>query len=87
MFWLATPRSGLLSDFRHETFLACARTGLVRALACFTSAATWSLIVKRNRRRGDPDPELEAMASVLPHLLASYSLKGRLVLNSARRRI
>jgi aminoglycoside phosphotransferase (APT) family kinase protein len=41
-----------------------------RALACFKSAATWSLIVKHNRRRSEPNPELEAMASVLPHLLA-----------------
>jgi aminoglycoside phosphotransferase (APT) family kinase protein len=39
------------------------------ALACFKSTATWSLIVKHNRRRADPDPELEAMAAVLPHLL------------------
>jgi aminoglycoside phosphotransferase (APT) family kinase protein len=40
------------------------------ALACFKSTATWSLIVKHNRRRSEPDPELEAMASVLPHLLS-----------------
>ncbi len=41
-----------------------------QALACFKSAATWSLIVKHNRRRDDPDPDVEAMAAVLPHLLA-----------------
>jgi aminoglycoside phosphotransferase (APT) family kinase protein len=40
------------------------------ALACFKSIATWSLIVKHNRRRSEPDPELEAMASELPHLLS-----------------
>jgi len=40
------------------------------ALACFKSAATWSLIVKHNRRRSTPNPELEAMASTLPHLLS-----------------
>ncbi|MGE2712592.1 phosphotransferase family protein [Mycolicibacterium litorale] len=40
------------------------------ALACFKSAATWSLIVKHNRRRSSPRTELEAMAPVLPHLLA-----------------
>jgi aminoglycoside phosphotransferase (APT) family kinase protein len=40
------------------------------ALACFKSTATWSLIVKHNRRRTEPDPELEAMASALPHLLS-----------------
>jgi aminoglycoside phosphotransferase (APT) family kinase protein len=39
------------------------------ALACFKSAATWSLIVKHNRRRGAPDPALEEMATALPHLL------------------
>jgi aminoglycoside phosphotransferase (APT) family kinase protein len=41
-----------------------------RALACFKSAATWSLIVKHNRRRTDPDPEVESMAPVLSRLLA-----------------
>ncbi|MDT7762028.1 MAG: hypothetical protein QOC63_1448 [Mycobacterium sp.] len=40
------------------------------ALACFKSAATWSLIVKHNRRRSAPNPELEAMVSTLPHLLS-----------------
>lgn len=41
-----------------------------QALACFKSTATWSLIVKHNRRRATPDPELEAMAASLPALLA-----------------
>ena len=40
-----------------------------QALASFKSAATWSLIVKHNRRRNEPDPQLEAMAAVLPRLL------------------
>lgn len=39
------------------------------ALACFKSAATWSLIVKHDRRRPVPDPELQAMAAVLPRLV------------------
>lgn len=39
------------------------------ALACFKSTATWSLIVKHNRRRATPNPELEAMAAALPSLL------------------
>ena len=39
------------------------------ALACFKSAATWSLIVKHNRRRSSPDAALEAMATELPELL------------------
>jgi aminoglycoside phosphotransferase (APT) family kinase protein len=40
------------------------------ALACFKSVATWSLIVKHNRRRHSPRAELEAMAPTLPRLLA-----------------
>jgi aminoglycoside phosphotransferase (APT) family kinase protein len=43
--------------------------GWFQALASFKSAATWSLIVKHNRRRASPDPDHEAMAPVLPHLL------------------
>jgi aminoglycoside phosphotransferase (APT) family kinase protein len=41
-----------------------------QALACFKSVATWSLIVKHNRRRVPPDPGLEAMALALPQLLS-----------------
>ncbi len=41
-----------------------------QALACFKSTATWSLIVKHNRRRTVPSAELAAMAPVLPRLLA-----------------
>jgi aminoglycoside phosphotransferase (APT) family kinase protein len=40
-----------------------------RALACFKSTATWSLIVKHNRRRAEPDAEVEAMVATLPDLL------------------
>jgi aminoglycoside phosphotransferase (APT) family kinase protein len=39
------------------------------SLACFKSTATWSLIVKHNRRRGEPDADVERVAAVLPHLL------------------
>lgn len=39
------------------------------ALACFKSTATWSLIVKHNRRRADPDPVAEEIAPALPVLL------------------
>lgn len=39
------------------------------ALACFKSAATWSLIIKHNRRRRSPRSELEAMTASLPRLL------------------
>jgi aminoglycoside phosphotransferase (APT) family kinase protein len=40
------------------------------ALAAFKSVATWSLIVKHNRRRGVPDPDIEMVTPVLPRLLA-----------------
>lgn len=40
-----------------------------QALACFKSVATWSLIVKHNRRRSVPAADVAAMATVLPHLL------------------
>jgi aminoglycoside phosphotransferase (APT) family kinase protein len=43
--------------------------GWFQALACFKSTATWSLIVKHNRRRKAPDPALEDMAATLPDLL------------------
>lgn len=43
--------------------------GWFTALACFKSAATWSLIVKHNRRRASPRAEWEAMAATLPRLL------------------
>lgn len=41
-----------------------------QALACFKSAATWSLIVKHNRRLPDPPPDTEDMARAVPALLA-----------------
>ncbi len=44
--------------------------GWFQALACFKSVATWSLIVKHNRRRTHPDPALEVMSDALPHLLS-----------------
>jgi aminoglycoside phosphotransferase (APT) family kinase protein len=39
------------------------------ALAAFKSVATWSLIVKHNRRRAAPDPNIEKLTAVLPSLL------------------
>jgi aminoglycoside phosphotransferase (APT) family kinase protein len=41
-----------------------------QALAGFKSVATWSLIVKHNRRRAAPDPDIEMLTPVLPRLLA-----------------
>jgi aminoglycoside phosphotransferase (APT) family kinase protein len=40
-----------------------------QALACFKSAATWSAIVKHNRRRASPDRGIEEMVPALPRLL------------------
>ena len=72
----ATPFAGSLASpdelaAVYEDTLGRPLPGLAwfEALACFKSAATWSLIVKHNRRRSSPDDELEAMASVLPALL------------------
>ncbi|MGA5462477.1 phosphotransferase family protein [Mycobacterium sp. NPDC050041] len=59
------PRDELL-----ERYGAVSDAAWFMALACFKSAATWGLIVKHNRRRTSPRPELEAMAPVLPGLLA-----------------
>jgi len=58
------PRSDLLSCYGDVSEVAW-----FMALACFKSAATWALIVKHNRRRSTPQPQLEAMAPVLPGLL------------------
>lgn len=55
----------------YASELGCEITDLAwfTALACFKSTATWSLIVKHNRRRAAPRAELEAMATTLPRLL------------------
>lgn len=39
------------------------------ALAAFKSVATWSLIVKYNRRRSSPDADIESLVPVLSRLL------------------
>lgn len=39
------------------------------ALAAFKSVATWSLIVKHNRRRSSPDADIESLVPVLSRLL------------------
>lgn len=41
-----------------------------QALACFKSAATWSLIAKHNRRRAAPSTEIEEVAALLPRLVS-----------------
>lgn len=67
---MAPPTTELAELYRCE--LGCEATDLdwFTALACYKSVATWSLIVKHNRRRRSPRAELEAMAASLPRLLA-----------------
>jgi aminoglycoside phosphotransferase (APT) family kinase protein len=60
----------LAAIYRHAMGTAVPELDWFCALACFKSTATWSLIVKHNRRRSGPDPELESMAQELPQLLA-----------------
>ena len=74
-----TPTSAELADVYVDALEAAVpELDWFRGLACFKSAATWSLIVKHNRRRTIPDDDLEAMAPVLPSLLARAAdfLKG-----------
>ncbi|WP_431240789.1 phosphotransferase family protein [Mycolicibacterium aichiense] len=73
----ATPYRGttppvreLVAEYEDALGRDATRLEWFQALACFKSTATWSLIVKHNRRRPSPDPELEAMAVSLPRLLA-----------------
>ncbi len=71
-----TPADGMVPPIEELTELYRSEMGCevsdlawFTALACFKSAATWSLIVKHNRRRTAPRAELEAMAAILPRLL------------------
>jgi len=64
------PLSELATVYREELRQELPELDWFQALACFKSVATWSLIVKHNRRRAAPDPNLEAMASALPQLLS-----------------
>jgi aminoglycoside phosphotransferase (APT) family kinase protein len=66
----APPVDELATIYRNAVGSEVPELDWFRALACFKSTATWSLIIKHNRRRSEPDPELEAMVSVLPHLLS-----------------
>lgn len=67
---IAPPIAELAEIYQHELGHEVVDLGWFSALACFKSAATWSLIVKHNRRRRSPREELEAMAPTLPRLLA-----------------
>lgn len=64
------PPAELASIYRAKLGRDVPSLDWFKALACFKSAATWSLIVKHNRRRRAPKPVVEAMVSVLPGLLA-----------------
>ncbi|BBZ27113.1 aminoglycoside phosphotransferase [Mycolicibacterium madagascariense] len=68
-----TPHSGCLptpSELTEVYGTDVPRLAWFQGLACFKSAATWSLIVKHDRRRVPPDPQFEEMAGILPWLLA-----------------
>lgn len=67
---IAPPVADLAELYRHDLGCEVTDLGWFTALACYKSVATWSLIVKHNRRRRSPRPELEAMAAALPRLLA-----------------
>ena len=67
---MAPPTAELAEIYQQELGYQVADIAWFSALACFKSAATWSLIVKHNRRRDSPRTELEAMAPALPRLLA-----------------
>jgi aminoglycoside phosphotransferase (APT) family kinase protein len=67
---MAPPIAELAEIYQQELGCEVADLAWFTALACFKSAATWSLIVKHNRRRRSPRTELEAMVPTLPRLLA-----------------
>jgi len=66
---MAPPTTELAQIYQQELGHEVGDLAWFRALACFKSAATWSLIVKHNRRRRSPRAELEAMVATLPRLL------------------
>ncbi|MBB3750687.1 aminoglycoside phosphotransferase (APT) family kinase protein [Mycolicibacterium sp. BK634] len=63
------PVTELITHYQKALAREVSHLEWFQALACFKSTATWSLIVKHNRRRATPDPGLEAMALRLPALL------------------
>ena len=62
-------RADLFDDYMRAFGRGAPDVPWFEALACFKSTATWSLIVKHNRRREDPDADVESVAGALPHLL------------------
>ena len=67
---IAPPTEELAQIYTHELGGDVAELAWFCALACFKSAATWSLIIKHNRRRRSAQTEWEDMVPVLPRLLA-----------------
>lgn len=66
---VAPPIAELAEIYQRELGHEVVDLAWFSALACFKSAATWSLIVKHNRRRRAPRAEWEAMATDIPRLL------------------
>jgi aminoglycoside phosphotransferase (APT) family kinase protein len=66
---MVPPVAELAEIYREELDCEVSELAWFSALACFKSAATWSRIVKHNRRRRSPRAEWEAMAPTLPRLL------------------
>jgi aminoglycoside phosphotransferase (APT) family kinase protein len=66
---MVPPITELAAIYQEELGREVTDLAWFGALACFKSAATWSLIVKHNRRRRRPRAEWEAMAATLPRLL------------------
>nr|WP_217695767.1 phosphotransferase family protein [Mycobacterium sp. SP-6446] len=66
---MAPPVAELADIYQREPGCEVSDLDWFIALACFKSVATWSLIVKHNRRRRSPRAELEAMAATVPRLL------------------
>jgi aminoglycoside phosphotransferase (APT) family kinase protein len=67
------PVEDLAATYRQAIKREVPQLNWFCALACFKSTATWSLIVKHNRRRARPDAKVEAMAAALPRLLTRAS--------------
>jgi aminoglycoside phosphotransferase (APT) family kinase protein len=63
-------RSGLVAAYGDALGEHLADLSWFEGLAAFKSVATWSLIVKHNRRRAVPDPGIEMLTPTLPKLLA-----------------
>jgi aminoglycoside phosphotransferase (APT) family kinase protein len=66
---LTPPVADLVAAYTEALGSALKDVDWFCALASFKSAATWSLIVKHNRRRPTPDPDYERIAEQLPTLL------------------